>query len=391
MEVTDNPPDAVNESTVTLGLQSSPSMVDAATQTDVNQSDAAVQWPADVDYPVKKDHSYTGKHEIEMGKRVQEDDIDNSQDLFLSNDELGEQSQPQCSHFDPEYIVSSSEFSQSTQESQASTNTHKEMRVFLVFEEQLNQLLQRCLKCGSLIVQEEVKELKIEGSQLTLEITCANNCSYRWQSQPTLSGTKGTGNLLLTASVFFSGIRFAKFEHFCSNMNLKTISEDTYTSLRKKFVFPVIQKTWIKEQSTVLSTMKSQEVVVLCGDGRCDSPGHSAKYCTYTFLDAQSQKVVDFKAVFQDGESVGEPKFKISWSKVHKTFRARPVPVEKDYSYMTAMTADVLSSVLDSKQVMDMRINPTHVMAPQERLSRSQIIFKHSSFHVSSSCIITNT
>ncbi|XP_051972342.1 uncharacterized protein LOC127636023 isoform X2 [Xyrauchen texanus] len=200
MEVTDNPPDAVNESTVTLGLQSSPSMVDAATQTDVNQSDAAVQWPADVDYPVKKDHSYTGKHEIEMGKRVQEDDIDNSQDLFLSNDELGEQSQPQCSHFDPEYI-----------------------------------------------------------------------------------------------------------------------------------------------------------------------------------------------AVFQDGESVGEPKFKISWSKVHKTFRARPVPVEKDYSYMTAMTADVLSSVLDSKQVMDMRINPTHVMAPQERLSRSQIIFKHSSFHVSSSCIITNT
>jgi len=37
---------------------------------------------------------------------------------------------------------------------------------------------------------------------------------------------------------------------------------------------------------------------------------------------------------------------------------------------MTAMIADVLSSVLDSKQDMDMTINPTHVMAPQERLSQ---------------------
>jgi hypothetical protein len=56
------------------------------------------------------------------------------------------------------------------------------------------------------------------------------------------------------------------------------------------------------------------------------------------------------------------------------------VPIEKDYSYMTAMIADVLSSVLDSKQVMDMRDNPTHVMAPQERLSRSQIISQTQQF-----------
>jgi len=64
------------------------------------------------------------------------------------------------------------------------------------------------------------------------------------------------------------------------------------------------------------------------------------------------------QAVLRDGESVGEPKFKISCSKVHKTFRA------KDYSYMTAMIADVLSSVFDSEQDMDMTANPT-----QERLS----------------------
>lgn len=32
-------------------------------------------------------------------------------------------------------------------------------------------------------------------------------------------------------------------------------------------------------------------------DGRCDSPGHNAKYGTYTLMDSDSAKVVEFKAV----------------------------------------------------------------------------------------------
>lgn len=86
------------------------------------------------------------------------------------------------------------------------------------------------------------------------------------------------------------------------------------------------------------------------------------------------------QAVFQDGETVGEPKFKISWSKVHKSFRARPVAVKKDYSYMMAMVADVLSSVTDLKQSVDMTLDRTHIMAPQQRPSRSQIIFQTQQF-----------
>ena len=86
------------------------------------------------------------------------------------------------------------------------------------------------------------------------------------------------------------------------------------------------------------------------------------------------------QAVYQDGESVGEPKFKISWSKVHKRFRARPVAVQKDYGYMKAMVADVLSSVSDSNQGVDMRETQTHIMAPQDRLPRSQIIVQTQQF-----------
>ncbi|XP_049916276.1 uncharacterized protein LOC126399954 isoform X1 [Epinephelus moara] len=86
------------------------------------------------------------------------------------------------------------------------------------------------------------------------------------------------------------------------------------------------------------------------------------------------------QAALQDGENVGEPKFKISWSKVHKRFRAKPVAVQKDYGYMKAMVADVLSSVSDSNHGMDIRLNQTHIMAPPERPSRSHIISKTQQF-----------
>ena len=37
--------------------------------------------------------------------------------------------------------------------------------------------------------------------------------------------------------------------------------------------------------------------LILAGDGRADSPGHSAKYGSYTVIDLTCNKVVDFKLV----------------------------------------------------------------------------------------------
>lgn len=34
------------------------------------------------------------------------------------------------------------------------------------------------------------------------------------------------------------------------------------------------------------------KIVLLAGDGRCDSPGSSAKYCTYTLLDIDSSTII---------------------------------------------------------------------------------------------------
>ena len=46
-----------------------------------------------------------------------------------------------------------------------------------------------------------------------------------------------------------------------------------------------------------VENLKSKDEVTLLGDGRCDSPGHSAKYGTYTLMEESSGKVVDTTVV----------------------------------------------------------------------------------------------
>ena len=103
------------------------------------------------------------------------------------------------------------------------SDTNKE-QVFMVYEEQLKKLLRFCPKCGSLIILERTVEIQNEGSQLSLKLTCINNCDYLWQSQPRLPNIKGAGNLLLTAGIFFSGIPFSKLVPLSNLINLKSIA-----------------------------------------------------------------------------------------------------------------------------------------------------------------------
>ena len=37
--------------------------------------------------------------------------------------------------------------------------------------------------------------------------------------------------------------------------------------------------------------------LVLCGDGRCDSPGKCAKFCTYSLMESESNVILHFENV----------------------------------------------------------------------------------------------
>ena len=70
-------------------------------------------------------------------------------------------------------------------------------------------------------------------------------------------------------------------------------SERNYNYTQKKYLFPTVNKKIVDHQAEVLREIQNTEVVA-GGDARCDSSGHSAKYGTYSIVDTESPKVLDF-------------------------------------------------------------------------------------------------
>ena len=116
-----------------------------------------------------------------------------------------------------------------------------------------------------------------------------------WESQPVVK-RKPLGNLLLAASILFTG-NFAAISRLASCFNLQFFSESVFYDTQRKYLFPVVNEAWEAESQRQVDRLTSKEVVNLDGDGRCDSPGHCAKYGTYTLMDEDSGDVVAFNVV----------------------------------------------------------------------------------------------
>ena len=105
------------------------------------------------------------------------------------------------------------------------------------------------------------------------------------------------GNLRLAAAILFSGGGAAPFITFCHHLSMPVFSQRTFSKLQKCFLVPAIVDTWRSVQASLLAQVAAGETLVLGGDGRCDSPGFSAKYGSYTMMDLQRQRVIDVQLV----------------------------------------------------------------------------------------------
>ncbi|XP_040191633.1 uncharacterized protein LOC120924691 isoform X1 [Rana temporaria] len=169
-------------------------------------------------------------------------------------------------------------------------------RKFIVFESCLNELLlsskckynENCL--GKVI---KIKKYLV-GSALVVEGFCGEHHRFHlWSSQPFV-GKMPAGNLLLSGSILGSGSNFRKVSNFFHLLGLCGISQTTYYKNQNYYLFPIINHHWCEERKDVISIIGTR-TVALAGDGQCDSPGSSAKYCTYTFLDMDTDKIIDFQ------------------------------------------------------------------------------------------------
>lgn len=222
--------------------------------------------------------------------------------------ELVGDSDPENIIDDPEYVPQSSDVTSSDSEDDYSSEEEEltedlfsiphcpdnpaEQRKFLVFESSLMELFQTCRKKGCSAEVTGMQQL-ISGSRLIVKTKCSSGCSCIWSSQPLLS-KMGAGNLLLSAAVLFSGNTYTRLYDIADHLNMPILSESRFYALQQKYLFPVVNETWLSMQIALLDGLSGEKDIMMCGDGRCDSPGHCAKYGTYTLMDGQFGYVTEF-------------------------------------------------------------------------------------------------
>ena len=180
--------------------------------------------------------------------------------------------------------------------SDESTTSHslKGQTLYLVFESALLSLFSLCIYCGSLTSISKV----VIGSFLKITQTCSR-CSRRrvWESQPHI-GKIPAGNILTSASILYAGALPAQILKMFRFMNLVTITRKTFFRHQNKFLQPAVHSVWNRHREMLLSSLREKgDKLITAGDGRSDSPGHSAKYGSYSLLELTCNKIVDFKLI----------------------------------------------------------------------------------------------
>jgi solute carrier family 8 (sodium/calcium exchanger) len=174
--------------------------------------------------------------------------------------------------------------------------TFKE-RKFIVYESHLKSLLSLCPACaasGEFNEQCRVVLDRMQGSMAVIKRYCPNGHNTEWRTQPE-HGTLPFGNIAIAAGVLFSGSSPAKSLNFMRHMNLCSIGYRTYLNIQSYYLIPAVLRVWSTQQETMFCNELKSEALKLGGDGRCCSPGHTAKYGSYSLMDLVRAKVIHFE------------------------------------------------------------------------------------------------
>ena len=182
--------------------------------------------------------------------------------------------------------------SDSNSDKQDTTPGPTEQRVFLVFESSLLSLFVNCPTCG----QRASTNTLLYGTLVVVKMSCPDDHEYTWYSQP-LVGKAGAGNLLLSAAIVFSGATYTTFANIASSLNLVIFSEQLFYKIQQTRIFPLVTSYYHKTQIVIAELLRENGPLILSGNGRCDSSGYSAKYCTYSLMDNVTGFTVDYSLV----------------------------------------------------------------------------------------------
>lgn len=92
-----------------------------------------------------------------------------------------------------------------------------------------------------------------------------------------------------------------------------------------------------RRNTQLLDGLRSQ-TIDLAGDGRCDSPGFCAKYCTYSFHEARTKKIIHIEQV-QVGEVTLTNTNEVIWDSYLQSLLGCEI---KSFKYLITMVNEQL-------------------------------------------------
>ena len=84
----------------------------------------------------------------------------------------------------------------------------------------------------------------------------------------------------MAASVLFSSNTFEKMKKHFELAAIPFVSKSSFYHIQDKYLFSVANEAWLNGQGGIFNAIKKENSCCLNGDGRCNSPGHNAKYLT---------------------------------------------------------------------------------------------------------------
>ena len=163
---------------------------------------------------------------------------------------------------------------------------------FIVYWSSLLILFKTCLH-STCILPAVITDIATKGSQLVVKLRCSGNHVSTWRSQPNVN-RYAEGNLVGAAAVLFSANTFQRIANFFDMASIQWICKTTYYKIQKNFLAGVVKRAYDSMTRRNLKEIKKRDSIQLSGDGRCDSPGHNAKYLTYSFMDKVTNKIINF-------------------------------------------------------------------------------------------------
>ena len=150
-----------------------------------------------------------------------------------------------------------------------------------------------------------------------IEYVC-DHPNFNWSSSEYVGAGRSrvpAVNIEVCAATLYAGLTHSSVKRHYDLLELPMVSQKRFYEIQNQILIPIVSEAWLHERDTTVTELKDAGVpLCLAGDGRYDSPGYNAKYMTYSFIDSDSNKIVDFELVQvnQTGTSQAMEKFGFS-------------------------------------------------------------------------------